>query len=62
MRGWGITCLVLGIGSFVLPMMGVQFIVMELFGEYLPFAAIGMTVLGAGLIGGSFFTGGNSSV
>ena len=33
MKGWGITFLLLGIGSFVLPMMNLQFSLISIFGE-----------------------------
>jgi hypothetical protein len=47
MRGLGVMLLVIGAGSFVLPMMGRQFILVSVFGEYEKAAAIGMIVLGA---------------
>lgn len=54
MRGWGVTMLVLGIGSFILPMMGYQFVLMDLFGDYTPIAGIGLAVVGGILVGVSF--------
>lgn len=33
MKGWGITFCILGIGSFILPKMGMQFSLISLFGE-----------------------------
>jgi len=33
MIGWGVTILIIGIGSFLLPMMGMQFRIMAIFGE-----------------------------
>ena len=47
MRRWGTTFLVLGIGSFVLPLMGLQFALLNLFGEARPYAAGAMIVAGA---------------
>ena len=56
MRSWGIWMLVLGIGSFVLPYMGLQFKILSLFGESLPIVAGGMAVVGAVLLALSFRT------
>ena len=33
MKSWGVTFLLLGIGSFVLPMMNLQFSLISIFGE-----------------------------
>ncbi len=33
MRGWGILLIILGIGSYVLPMMGMQFMLVQIFGD-----------------------------
>lgn len=46
MRGWGITFLVLGIGSFILPLIGVQFALLSLFGQYVSVVAGILIVLG----------------
>lgn len=54
MRGWGIWMVILGIGSFILPMMGLQFKLLALFGEYTPVAGIGLAVVGGILVGVSF--------
>lgn len=62
MRGWGILCVILGIGSLLLPRFGMQFMLMELFDDYQPFAAIGISLLGLVLIGASFFTGRRTNV
>jgi hypothetical protein len=62
MRGWGIMCVILGIGSILLPRIGMQFMLMELFDDYQPFAAIGISLLGVVLIGASFFTGRRTNV
>jgi hypothetical protein len=50
MRGWGITLLILGIGSFILPLMGLQFRLLNLFGEATPFLGAGLAVAGAVLL------------
>ncbi|AXQ27494.1 hypothetical protein D0B54_01820 [Solimonas sp. K1W22B-7] len=54
MRSWGIYCLVFGIGAFILPMMGMQFSILALFGEALPFVAGALIVLGVVLTALSF--------
>ncbi len=46
MKGIGIWLLVLGVGSFILPLMGMQFRLVSVFGEYAPFAAVGMIGIG----------------
>ncbi len=33
MKGWGITLIILGIGSFILPAMNMQFALISIFGE-----------------------------
>jgi hypothetical protein len=38
--------MILGIGSFVLPMMGSQFILMSFFGPYTPIAGGAMALIG----------------
>jgi hypothetical protein len=42
----GMTLVLLGVGSFVLPLVGLQFRVLSLFGENQAIAAIGMVVVG----------------
>jgi len=42
----GIFLLVMGIGTFVLPMVGLEFRLMSLFGEYQPIAAAVAIVVG----------------
>jgi len=54
MRSWGIWLLVLGVGSFVLPYMGLQFRLLSIFGESLPIVAGGMAVVGSVLLALSF--------
>ena len=50
MTGIGILLLVLGIGSFILPMIGFQFRLMDLVEDYQPFAGIIVAVIGAVLL------------
>ncbi len=50
MRGWGVMLVIIGLGSFVLPMVGIQFRLISIFGEYQLFAAIGMVVIGGVMI------------
>jgi hypothetical protein len=47
MRGFGILLLVLGLGSFVLPHLNLQFRIMSVFGKSTPTVAIVMAVAGA---------------
>ena len=54
MRGLGVGLLVIGAGSFILPMMNMQFKLVSVFGPYEKPAAIGMIVVGAILTGLSF--------
>ena len=60
-RGWGITLLILGIGSFILPLLGLQFRLLNLFGDATPVLGAGLAVLGAVLVGLSFRSGGRDS-
>ena len=46
MNRLGIWMLILGVGALVLPMIGYQFTLMSVFGDYTPFAAIGMIGVG----------------
>ncbi|HRD77350.1 MAG TPA: hypothetical protein PK264_15695 [Hyphomicrobiaceae bacterium] len=50
MLGIGILLLILGAGSYVLPMMGMQFKLMSIFGAYQGWAQIGAIVVGAILV------------
>ena len=50
----GIWMLVLGIGAFVLPLMGLQFKILAVFGDSLPYVAGGLTAVGAVLLAMSF--------
>jgi len=54
MKRWGIYLVILGIGSFLLPMLGLQFKILMIFGEAAP--AIGGLLIFAGIamiIGGT---------
>jgi len=44
---FGILLLILGVGSFVLPMIGFQFSLMSLIEDYQPWAGIGVAAIGA---------------
>lgn len=46
MRTVGTYCLVFGVGSFVLPMLGLQFKLLSLFGSATPLVGLGLIVLG----------------
>lgn len=50
MRGWGGTLILLGIGSFILPMFGMQFILLSFFGAATPIVAIVMIIAGAAMM------------
>jgi len=54
MRGFGILLLVLGLGSFVLPVMNLQFRIMSVFGKPASTVAMVMAVVGAVLLFLSF--------
>lgn len=56
MRGWGFTLILLGLGSFVLPMMGIQFRIMQLFGEYQLVGGLALAAAGGLMV----FFGGSS--
>ncbi|MBN1576435.1 MAG: hypothetical protein JW913_07785 [Chitinispirillaceae bacterium] len=47
MISWGIVFLILGIGSFILPSMGVQFKLLTLFGNAQPVVAVILIIAGA---------------
>lgn len=57
MRNGGIWLVVLGVGAFVLPYFGLQFKVLNVFGDALPIVAGGIAVVGAVLLALSFRTG-----
>jgi hypothetical protein len=50
MVGWGILLLVLGVGSLLLPMLDMQFRLMELLDPYQPWAGIVVAVIGGVLV------------
>ena len=50
MVGWGIFLIILGAGSLFLPMMNMQFRLMELVDPYQPYAGIIVAVIGAALV------------
>lgn len=60
MRGWGIFCLILGIGSFILPYMGLQFRLLSLFGDKQPAVAVVLALVGAVMVGASIVSGESS--
>lgn len=57
MRTWGIWLLVLGVGAFILPYFGLQFKILNVFGEALPMVAGGIAVVGAVMLALSFRAG-----
>lgn len=57
MRTWGIWLLVLGVGAFILPYFGLQFKILNVFGEAQPMVAGGIAVVGAVMFGLSFRAG-----
>lgn len=50
LKRWGVTLLVLGVGSFILPLLGMQFRILNVFGDAQPIVGIGMAVLGGALL------------
>lgn len=54
MRSAGIWLLVLGVGAFILPYVGLQFKILSIFGDALPMVAGGMAVVGAVVLALSF--------
>ena len=46
MRKAGIYCLVFGVGSLVLPLVGLQFTLLSLFGAATPLVGVGLIVVG----------------
>jgi len=50
MRSWGIYLLIFGIGSFLLPMMGLQFKLLSLLGNATPIVGAVLTVAGIALL------------
>jgi hypothetical protein len=54
MRQWGMWLLIFGVGSFVLPMFGLQFVILSVFGESLPLVAAAMALAGIAMVGMSY--------
>jgi hypothetical protein len=54
MHHWGISLMTLGVGAFVLPMFGMQFRIMNAFGDSVPVVASCMAVAGVALVGLSY--------
>jgi hypothetical protein len=54
MRQWGIYLLIFGIGAFILPMVGLQFTILSVFGDSLPLVAGAMAVAGGTMFGLSY--------
>jgi hypothetical protein len=50
MRSWGFTLLIVGVGSFILPAFGIQFILVDIFGPLGPVVAVIAAIVGVGLI------------
>jgi hypothetical protein len=54
MRQSGTWLLILGVGSFILPMMGMLFTILTVFGESLPLVAGAMAMAGVAMVGFSY--------
>ena len=50
MRQWGIYLLIFGVGAFLLPIVGLQFTILSVFGESLPLVAGAMAVAGCAVL------------
>lgn len=50
MTGFGVLLIILGVGSLLLPMLNLQFRLMEIVDPYQPWAGIFVTVIGAALV------------
>ena len=50
MVGWGVFLIILGAGSLLLPMLDLQFRLMELVDDYQPYAGIVVAVIGVALV------------
>jgi hypothetical protein len=57
MRNTAIFLVLLGVGAFVLPMFGLQFKILSIFGEARPMVAGGMVLVGAVMLFMSFRSG-----
>jgi hypothetical protein len=51
LRQWGIYLLIFAVGAFFLPLAGLQFTILSVFGESLPLVAGVMAVAGTVMIG-----------
>ncbi len=54
MRQWGTYLLIFGVGAFVLPMFGLQFKILSVFGDSLPLVAGAMAAAGGVMVGLSY--------
>ena len=54
MRQWGTWFVIFGVGSFILPLFGLQFKILSAFGDSLPFVAGGLALAGIALLVLSF--------
>jgi len=50
MKSWGIFFIIMGVGSLVLPLLGVQFILMSLLDSGQPWSGIGVALVGGVMI------------
>jgi hypothetical protein len=57
MRNTAIFLVLLGVGAFVLPLFGLQFKILSIFGEATPMVAGGMALVGAVMLFMSFRSG-----
>lgn len=48
--GWGVFLIIIGAGSLILPMLGYQFMLMELVDDFQPYAGIVVAIIGAALV------------
>lgn len=46
MKSWGVTFLILGVGTFALPIVGLEFAIMSLFGDERPMVAVILAIAG----------------
>jgi len=46
MKSWGVTFLILGVGTFVLPVVGLEFAIMSVFGDERPMVAVLLALAG----------------
>jgi hypothetical protein len=47
MRSWGVTFIIIGVGAFLLPKLGVQFVLISICHPYETHAALGAVAVGA---------------